>query len=276
MILNSILVSFVYAGRDDDEDKTYTEKYIGTLTEELLDSFNPLTLIPFVKDIVSIVQGYDVERSDMAVITDIVKAWSNLSNDNRSVYRKVEDFAGAIASVFGLPVKNIMRDARAMYNTVNSFVNGEKTTGTGIKNALAEAVTGKAKTDGQQLYEAMVSGDTEQIERINGRFKDDKAIASAIRTALRDNDSRIHDAAKAVIEGNPQERIRLQREIIAEKHFEQKDIIAATNAEIDYIRNKISDAQKARKAGKEDEVKKIIDALLERGYSKDFVNEALK
>jgi SOS response regulatory protein OraA/RecX len=79
-----------------------------------------------------------------------------------------------------------------------------------------------------------------------------------------------------VIEGNPQERIRLQREIIAEKHFEQKDIIAATNAEIDYIRNKISDAQKARKAGKEDEVKKIIDALLERGYSKDFVNEALK
>ena len=181
MILNSILVSIVYAGRDDDDEKTYAEKYLGTLTEELLDSFNPLTLIPFVKDIVSIVQGYDVERSDMAVVTDIVKAWSNLSNDNRTVYRKVEDFAGAIASIFGLPVKNIMRDARAMYNTVDSFINGEKTTGVGIKDALKEAATGKSDSNGQKLYDAMVKGDTAQIERIKGRFKDDKAITSAIR-----------------------------------------------------------------------------------------------
>ena len=124
MILNSILVSLVYAGRDDDEEKTYAEKYVGTLTEELIDSVNPLTLIPFVKDVVSIVQGYDVERSDMAVITDVINAWNNLDSDNRSAYRKVEDFAGAIASIFGLPVKNIMRDARGMYNTVNSFING--------------------------------------------------------------------------------------------------------------------------------------------------------
>ncbi len=236
MILNSILVSFVYAGRDDDEDKTYTEKYIGTLTEELLDSFNPLTLIPFVKDIVSIVQGYDVERSDMAVVTDIIKAWKNLGSDNRTVYRKVEDFAGAIASVFGLPVKNIMRDARAMYNTVNSLVNGEKTTGMGIKNALAEAVTGKAKTDGQQLYEAMLKGDTAQIERVKGRFKDDKAITSAIRTALRENDSRIHDAAVARYNGNIAEYTRIAREIISEGNFKQDDVVAAINAEINALK----------------------------------------
>ena len=185
MILNSILVSFVYAGRDDDEDKTYAEKYIGTLTEELLDSFNPLTLIPFAKDVVSIFQGYDVERSDMAVITDLVKAWNNLSSDNRSVYRKVEDFAGAIASIFGLPVKNIMRDARAMYNTVNSFINGEQTTGAGIKNAMTEAVTGKEMSKSDKLYDAMESGDSAMLDRIESQYKDQDAFEIAVRQALR-------------------------------------------------------------------------------------------
>jgi hypothetical protein len=236
MILNSILVSLVYAGRDDDEDKTYAEKYVATLTEELIDSVNPLTLVPFVKDIVSIVQGYDVERSDMAVITDLVNAWNNLDNDNRSAYRKVEDFAGAIASIFGLPVKNIMRDARGMYNTVNSFINGEKTTGAGIGSAVKEAVTGKTESNGQQLYEAILSGDPTQIERVKGRFKDQSAIDSAIRKALRDNDPRIKEAAEARYNGDIAGYMRIAKEIIAEGYFKQDDIVSAINSEINALK----------------------------------------
>jgi hypothetical protein len=236
MILNSILVSFVYAGRDDDEDKTYAEKYIGTLTEELIDSFNPLTLMPFAKDIVSIAQGYDVERSDMAVITDIINAWNNLENDNRSVYRKVEDFAGAIASLFGLPVKNIMRDARGMYNTVNSFINGEKTTGAGIGVAVTEAVTGKEKSNGQLLYDAIIKGDKAQADRLKSRFEDQKAIDSAIRKALRDNDPRIKQAAEARYNGDIAEYMRIAKAIIAEGNFSQDNIVSAINSEINTLK----------------------------------------
>ena len=236
MILNSILVSIVYAGRDDDEDKTYAEKYVSTLTEELLDSLNPLTLIPFVKDIVSIVQGYDVERSDMAIISDLISAWNNLDSDNRSAYRKVEDFGGAIASIFGLPVKNIMRDVRGMYNTINSFVNGEKTTGEGIKTAVKEAITGKEKSNGQQLYDAMMSGDKAQIERVKGRFKDQNAINSAIRKALRDNDYRIKAAAEARYNGDTAEYIRIAKEIIGEGIFSQDDVVAAINSELSSLK----------------------------------------
>lgn len=122
MILNSILVSLVYATRDDDEDKSYSEKYIETLKKTLIDNINPLSLIPLVKDVISIVKGYSVERSDMAVITDLYNAFNNLDSKNRSAYRKVEDFAGAIAAIFGLPVKNIMRDARGMYNLVTGVM----------------------------------------------------------------------------------------------------------------------------------------------------------
>ena len=190
-ILNSILVSFVYAGRDDDEDETYLEKYIGTLTGEVLDSLNPAEYIPFIKDIVSIVKGYDVERSDMAVVSDLWKAWENLSKDNMSAYRKVEGFAGSIAQIFGLPVKNIMRDARGIYQTIMSFVNGAQTTGAGIgyavKSALPELFGGGDVSKQQQLYEAYLSGDATQIARVSGRFDDQKAIDSAMRSAIKDH-----------------------------------------------------------------------------------------
>ena len=230
-ILNSILVSFVYAGRDDDEEETYAEKYIGTLSGEILDSLNPAGYIPFIKDIQSIVQGYDVERSDMAVISDLWNAWQSLSKDNVSVYRKVEGFAGSIAQIFGLPVKNIMRDVRGIYQTIDSFVNGEKTTGAGIGYAVKGAITGKDVSNQQQLYEAIVNGDQAHISRVKGRFKDQSAINSAIRNALRENDPRIREAAQAQVNGDPSERVRIARLIMADG-FSQDDVVAAINSEI--------------------------------------------
>ena len=240
MILNSILVSFVYAGRDDDEDKTYIEKYAGSLTSELIDSFNPLTLIPFVKDIVSIAQGYDVERSDMAVITDLFNAWKKLSRDNLSVYRKVEGFGGAIASIFGLPLKNIMRDVRGIYNTVKSAVAGPDTTGRGVLDAARESLPkwmgGGERSNADQLYAAMLSGDTGRVERLKARFKNDGAFTYAVRYGLMNNDKRITAAAKARAAGNQTEYMRLAREIVNEGHFSQDDVVRAVN----YVLNRLT------------------------------------
>ena len=230
-ILNSILVSFVYAGRDDDEDETYLEKYIGTLSGQTLDSLNPASYIPFIKDIISIVKGYDVERSDMAIISDLWKAYEDLSKDTVSPYRKVEGFAGSIAQIFGLPVKNIMRDARGIYQTIDSFVNGQQTTKGGIGYAVKGAITGKTVSNDQQLYEAILSGDQTQIARVKGRFKDQTAINNAIRKALRANDPRIHDAAVAWNANDLDEYMRIAREIIGEKHFVQDDVVSAIRSE---------------------------------------------
>ena len=190
-ILNSILVSFVYAGRDDDEDETYLEKYIGTLSGEALDSLNPAGYIPFIKDIMSIVQGYDVERSDMAVISDLWKAWENLSKDNVSVYSKVEGFAGSIAQIFGLPVKNIMRDVRGIYQTIDSFVNGQQTTKAGTKYAVKSALPawagGGDVPKQEQLYIAYTTGDTDHAARVESRYKDQKAINTSMRSAIKEH-----------------------------------------------------------------------------------------
>ena len=239
-ILNSILVSFVYAGRDDDEDETYVEKYIGTLTGEIIDSMNPATYIPFIKDIVSIVQGYDVERSDMSVISDMWKAWENLSKDNVSAYRKVEGFAGSIAQIFGLPVKNIMRDVRGIYQTVESFMNGQQTTKAGIGNAVKSSLPkwmgGGDATNQQQLYEAILSGDQTQISRVKSRYKDETAVNTAIRKALRENDTRIHEAAVAWNANDLDEYMRIAKQIIAEKHFSQDNVVMAIRAEANELK----------------------------------------
>ena len=175
----------------------------------------------------------------MAVISDLWNAAKNLKSDKVSVYRKVEGFAGSIAQIFGLPVKNIMRDARGIYQTVMSFVNGQQTTGAGIGYAVKASIPkwmgGGDVSDQNQLYEAMISGDKAQIARVKGRYKDESAATSAIRKALRENDPRIKAAASAKFNGDLDEYLRIAKEIIGEKHFSQDDVVAAINAEINAL-----------------------------------------
>lgn len=268
LLLNSILVSIVYAGRDDDEDKTYAEKYVGTLTREVIDSFNPLTMIPFVKDIISIAQGYDVERSDMAIISDLFTAFEKLSSDNLSAYEKVEDFGGAIASIFGLPVKNIMRDLRSVYNTINSFINGQGTTSEGMWQAVKEGLTGDADPNADQLYDAIIRGDKAHEDRVRSRYKDEKAVETAIRKALREHDPRIREAAEARNSGDIAEYSRIARDIISEGNFTQDTVVSAINAEINAINKETgSDAEDSSEA---------VETESESIYKTSDINMALE
>lgn len=184
-ILNAILVSFVYAARDDDEEETYWEKYAGSFVGEVLDGLNPAGYIPFVKDVVSIVQGYDVERSDMAVASDLWRACEQLGSDKLSVWRKVEGFAGSICQIFGLPLKNIMRDVRGMYQVIDSFTHSQKTTLAGTEYAIREAVTGKDVSNQEQLYQSYLRGDSEHIERVRNRYEGKDAYNAAMRAAIK-------------------------------------------------------------------------------------------
>ena len=245
IILNSILVALVYAARDDDEDETYLEKYVGSLTSELLDGFNPLTYIPFVKDIWSIAQGYDVERSDMSVVSNLWSSIEGLFNENTSGLDKVIDTAGAISSLFGIPLKNILRDAKGMYNLTQTILSGTPTTGAGIGEAVEDAFKSsiplwdrlhESDSKADRLYKAILSGDQAHIDRVKATFKDQSAIDSALKSALRANDSRIHDAAQARLDGNISEYTRIAREIIAEGHFSQDIVVAAINSEMNTIK----------------------------------------
>lgn len=249
IILNSILVSLVYAARDDDEDETYPEKYLESLTAEFIDGFNPITYLPFAKDIWSIAQGYDVERSDMSVWSKLVESIESLFSETKSGWEKTEEVVGAISSLFGLPFKNILRDARGIYNLASTLSSGTETTSQGISDAVEDAakssvpfwnriekLVGADESKSDKLYEAIMSGDQTHINRVKAQYATDQALTSAIRTALRENDTRIHEAAQARYNGDIETYKRIAKAIIAEGRFSQDDVVAAINADMNAIK----------------------------------------
>ena len=184
LVLNAALKSIIMAMRDDDEDESYAEKYVEHFFADFKDSLNPLNLIPVAKDVVSIFKGYDVERMDMALFSDLKNAVDAFNSDTKTDYEKWSGLIGAISAFFGLPVKNVERDIRGLITTV--FGDSEETTAAGMVNAMVEGWKGEQKSNAQQLYEAMLNGDKEQVKRIEGRFKDQDAINTAIRKVIRE------------------------------------------------------------------------------------------
>lgn len=229
-ILNAIAISAIYALRDEEKDKTYGEKYAAQLLPNIVSQLNPMEMLPITRDIVSLIEGYDVERADMSIVGDIIKGFKGLSSGSKTPYRKVEDLAGSIANCFGVPVKNLMRDVRGIYNTIGNAASGPDGTNAGAKYAIMEAF-GKDVSDGEQLYDALMAGDKAHYKRVADRIGDESAVKSALRQALRRHDERISLAAEAKLKGDEDTDLQLRRQIEAEKHFEMDDISAAVAAE---------------------------------------------
>ena len=236
--LTAMSKALIQAMRDDDEDESYAEKWVEHYTSNFKEDLNPLNFLPVFRDIMSVIEGWDVERPDMTLIADLVTATEKMFDEDADA-EDVLNALGAFGNILGIPLKNVIRDVRGFINTIKSSIDGEKTTSAGIKIAIREGFTGEEISNKQQLYEAYLSDDKEQIKRVEGRFEDKSDIEAALRKALRENDPRIKEAAQAVIDGNHAERIRLTREIVAEGHFRQDIVVAAINAEINAIRSEL-------------------------------------
>ena len=79
-VMNAAIVSqWIDAARDlEDDDKTFWDKYIENLKGNIVDNMNPISMIPFAKDIVSIFQGYDISRLDMQGISKLYAGANNM------------------------------------------------------------------------------------------------------------------------------------------------------------------------------------------------------
>ena len=138
--VNAVMQSIVDALRDDDKERDYWEKLLTAYTgftgdeETFLDywnsfwngnfqsNFNPLGYLPYFKDFVSIVQGYDVSRMDMEPIS---KVWDAAVNMKKAITGEGKySLAGASANLvaeaarlLGIPVANLKRDIQAGVTT---------------------------------------------------------------------------------------------------------------------------------------------------------------
>lgn len=192
VIVNAMLKSLVTAARDDDDKKTYIEKYIGDFVGNTASDLFVPNMIPWVKDIVSIYEGYNVERADMNLFSDLAQSVNVLKSDSKTVDEKIESIAGSLAAFLGLPVKNILRDMRAVKNAFSDFfVKNNKTDSTGIKYEIRDVFgMDAAKSDKYtELAEAAEEGDEKRYQKIYKHLidmgEDEDKIRSGIRTAYR-------------------------------------------------------------------------------------------
>lgn len=211
LIVNSALSAIVYAMRDDDEDESMDEKWLEHFHDNLFESLNPASYVPILRDIVSsMARGFDVERTDMALYGDLLNALNGLSDDNRTGWEKVETVVGALGNFLGIPLKNIIRDGKGVFNAVKIHLDKETGTSTGRHIAVAGAVDNALKSvypwyqkrnyndDGEQLLLAIQRGDEEHITRVAERFdsqeKAEGALVSAIGSHYRDGSMTAEEA----------------------------------------------------------------------------------
>lgn len=135
---NAVAQSLIDAIRDDDKDKKYWERFRAAFTGldgdeatpwekawsavmegNLGSNLNPAGQIPYIKDIQSLIQGYDVSRTELSVIQDLIENGQNFIRSADGHGAKTQAYAlnkllASAAKVFGLPVANLERDIWAL------------------------------------------------------------------------------------------------------------------------------------------------------------------
>lgn len=118
--------------RDDDDEKTLNEKYKSHMVANMIDNLNMLGNTPYIKDIIeTAVSGGTIQRGDLQNIKNVYYSWKKVKDvmDKKGKYTPQFAFLEATRSVsalFGIPVKNVTRDAFAIINTVVSSMGDDE------------------------------------------------------------------------------------------------------------------------------------------------------
>lgn len=165
------LASVVYAMRDDDDESFY-EKYMAAFGNKVKDEMLTITWIPYVRDVFSLIEGYDVTRTDMSVFSDLIESFKNLESKSMSIWDKVSGIIGSFAAAFGLPLKNLLRDGEAIVNAIQmAFDDNVAQYGDGAKS-FAEGMFGEKKMSDANEY--LAKGKTDKANKLIGDLLEEK------------------------------------------------------------------------------------------------------
>lgn len=210
-VVNALAQSLIDAMRDDDEDKKYWERFRAAFTgisgdEEtpwekawnaimegnVGSNMNPLGQIPFVKDALSIMQGYDVSRTEMEIVSDLIRAGQTAiqSADGQGKRTRAYALKGLLAAgakMFGIPASNLARD---MWGLARSAA--VETGNIPLQYEMEKAIYNISNTGNKNryyaiLYRALEQGDMDTYQHIrddlmNSMGVDGASIDSAMRS----------------------------------------------------------------------------------------------
>lgn len=210
-VVNALAQSLIDAMRDDDEDKKYWERFRAAFTgisgdEEtpwekawnaitegnVGSNMNLLGQIPFVKDALSIMQGYDVSRTEMEIVSDLIQAGQTAiqSADGQGKRTRAYALKGLLAAgakMFGIPASNLTRD---MWGLARSAA--VETGNIPLQYEMEKAIYNISNTGNKNryyaiLYRALEQGDMDTYQYIrddlmNSMGVDGASIDSAMRS----------------------------------------------------------------------------------------------
>lgn len=210
-VVNALAQSLIDAMRDDDEDKKYWERFRAAFTgisgdEEtpwekawnaimegnVGSNMNPLGQIPFVKDALSIMQGYDVSRTEMEIVSDLIQAGQTAIQSADGQGKRTRSYAlkgllAAGAKMFGIPASNLTRD---MWGLARSAA--VETGNIPLQYEMEKAIYNISNTGNKSryyaiLYRALEQGDMDTYQHIrddlmNSMGVDGASIDSAMRS----------------------------------------------------------------------------------------------
>ena len=253
IVLTNMFSSVFDALRDDDDDKSFGEKYSEALLSSLINDFNPAAYIPFYRDLLNIIQGYDAKRADMQLVSDIINRTKTIVakwdtekgiRNFAELWQQEVKLGSNILDALGIPMTNIWRDGSALLRLPETLK--VKATKTGWKSAMEDFKTEvpfygwrrKGMKTEDKLYYATLNKDSAYLERavgnltkeLEGKGKSKKEIRSAIdqkiKKGLQDNDLRIAAAAQARIEGDTDEYLSCVNAVVNDGFTEKQTVSA--------------------------------------------------
>ncbi len=291
VVVNSAVKSLVYSLRDDDEEKSFVEKYIGNVVESVV--MDPFGMIPYLKDIISAIQGYDLTRTDTQAFTEMIKAVQTVANEDKEPWDKIMAIMKAAGYVSGLPFHTVMRDGKAVVDAGKKIYSGikngfEPTTGEGIKQSLVEIfdwVPGvNPVSDYDQLYNALTEGDAKHYEKIYNNLiesgKEEDTVNNELAQRLFEQDERIGKAYDSIAKGELTTSAELITEI-QKSGFNQETIDKALNKYENSLKDKIKEDPRAVEAAEAradldyDGYEGLIAEMVNEGYSEVLVKSVV-
>lgn len=282
-ILTALLAALVDAIRDDDEEKKWWEKYLSAVGENTLDNLSPLNMLPYLKDVASLLSGYSLTRQEMAGLTDVVnagRAWmSYFQGDSKySVAWLIKNSAASISKLTGIPVAAATRDLEALVGgsirTLGDF---------GVPTARLEYIldtfyypvnSKNASRYAGRAYDAYRENNPKLAKDImeameKGGISEEK-IVYYMRKNLRERDDRIAEAGRAKLDGNMSAYARIVGEI-RNDGFDREWVVGAVDGWV----SKLESAAKEKADGKTKELKESLEEITDSGADQKWAEDAV-
>lgn len=175
--------------RDDDEEKTLEEKYMQALADNFKDNINLLNSIPFVKSVKSMLDGYDVKRTDLDGIASLLRAAEDLcklrdGSTKKNAWQIMYGIAKGFSQVTGIPMSSAMREIRSLYDLFTAqsdplrLYESINLAPKDMRRALARGDVERANEIADELF-------NEKVEEGMAKGKDEKEAQSYARSALK-------------------------------------------------------------------------------------------